>query len=210
MTVNVSTLQDAKSWRSHRNRWGDCILCPLGLARTCSVLGRGWLPCDILFIGEAPGPSEDASGQPFVGRAGKILKTLLADVRSHVGQFRYFITNTLACYPDDGTGHFRPPAASELNHCFPRVANVVQMADPRGIVYLGKVAESLDKRLISQYPTLPSRIYVYHPSYLARKGGPRSLEGKKTVHKLTQFIRQCLTGTAPNHEPMPRMSEIPF
>jgi len=220
MTILFSRRSTAQSWRSHKGQWSGCVLCPIGLSCSSHVLGRGWLPCDLLLFGEAPGPSEDALGEPFVGRAGKCLDALLSQVRSRLrrerpeeaksldgpSRFRPFIANTIACYPDDGKGGFRPPTKEEMQRCFPRVLSVIEHAHPRGILFLGKVADSLlklsppseDRKAKVWNPSDPvpgyqllhglPRCSVYHPSYIMRKGGPRSLEGKRWVANVSTFI----------------------
>lgn len=199
MSVHFSTMKDRDRWRKHSDQWSGCILCPIGLACCNHVLGRGSLPCDVLLLGEAPGPSEDAKGEPFVGRAGSILDKILLQVRRKVGPFRYFISNTIACFPEDlVTGSFRVPSSSELQKCLPRVMQVVRMANPRGIIFLGKVAQGLEK-VITKTDTVPwpdARLSVYHPSYIGRKGGARSLEGKKAVAAISKFIKS-LNESAP-------------
>jgi uracil-DNA glycosylase len=62
---------------NHEVSWFDCQLCQLCQTRKKVVLFRGYLPCDILFIGEAPGEGEDAIGYPFIGEAGKYFDKLL-------------------------------------------------------------------------------------------------------------------------------------
>ena len=198
--IHFSTIKDRDQWRLHSAHWGGCILCPIGLACTSHVLGRGDLPCEILFCGEAPGPSEDVQGQPFVGRVGRTFDKLLRGVRRKTGPFRYFITNTLACYPDDPSGSYRPPSQTESHKCLPRFMEVVRMARPKGIVFLGKVAEAIGNQITKtdKFPSWPDcRLAVYHPTYLNRKGGASSLEGKKTIQSLIKFISPLVPEDAP-------------
>ncbi len=62
----------------HIADWESCTRCPLHTTRRWVVLGRGTLPCDVLFVGEAPGNSENDIGKPFIGQAGKILDSLIS------------------------------------------------------------------------------------------------------------------------------------
>lgn len=66
-------------YSSHVERWKDCEGCSLRDRRTRVVLYRGKIPCDVLFIGEAPGESEDVVGVPFVGPAGKLLDAMIQE-----------------------------------------------------------------------------------------------------------------------------------
>lgn len=65
------------TWKSHVAKWKDCDKCPLHLTRTSIVLAKGNVPCDVMFIGEAPGRSEDMLGRPFVGPAGILLDQMI-------------------------------------------------------------------------------------------------------------------------------------
>lgn len=69
----------------HVENWSDCRACELHLWRRNVVLARGALPCDVLFVGEAPGKSEDAVGAPFVGPAGQLLDAIVAGALGSLG-----------------------------------------------------------------------------------------------------------------------------
>lgn len=66
-------------WTDHVARWKDCTDCPLCQQRDQIVLARGQVPADVVFIGEAPGASEDALGMPFVGPAGHLLDGIISN-----------------------------------------------------------------------------------------------------------------------------------
>src|SRR4051812_28157858 len=97
------------TWLQHVQRWKDCQRCPLGqqrgricLTRACKAGDQpgaygGRLPCDVLFIGEAPGSSEDALGLPFVGPAGDLLDQIKQ--RALPPETSCAFTNLVACYP---------------------------------------------------------------------------------------------------------------
>lgn len=199
MSVVLANRPVAAGWSNHRRKWSTCDRCPLGLTCDQHVLGRGKLPCEVLFFGEAPGPAENALGTPFVGRSGKVLDSLLNDVRRLWRPFSWFISNALGCYPrqDEESGNpdgFRQPSPAELDACFPRVEEVVQLAHPRAIVYLGKHAEGLQKRLskskaFSDLYLPDHHLAVWHPSYILRNGGVGSLQYKQTVHKVFNFLK---------------------
>jgi uracil-DNA glycosylase len=61
----------------HVAQWRNCTACPLHIGRKQVVFARGKIPCDILFVGEAPGKSEDMHGQPFYGPAGQLLDDIV-------------------------------------------------------------------------------------------------------------------------------------
>ena len=111
----------------------DCTSCRIGRKGTCSndkrVISRGSLPCDILFIGEAPGPNEIAVGYPFIGRSGQLLDKIIDE--SGIRQFleRIAFTNCLMCYPKqpDNDG-LRKPTDKELYNCKKHLKKFIRIA----------------------------------------------------------------------------------
>jgi len=73
----------------------ECVRCPLHQTRTTVVFGSGNADADLMFIGEAPGANEDRIGLPFVGQAGKLLDTLLAEIG--LERKDVFVANTVKC-----------------------------------------------------------------------------------------------------------------
>ena len=73
-----------------------CQRCPeLASTRKSVVFGAGNEDADLMFIGEAPGASEDEQGLPFVGQAGRLLEKLLGEIG--LQRKEVFIANTLKC-----------------------------------------------------------------------------------------------------------------
>jgi len=143
-------------------------------------LGKGRLPCELLIIGEAPGNTENMTGSVFCGKAGRLLDTMLDSVDLH---HTHFITNVVACRPcDDLRSGFRKPKAKEAEICRTRLYDLQRIARPKGIVVLGRVAERFFKSL---YP-LPT-LFLYHPSYILRRGGWGTPESKTFVKSLIDF-----------------------
>ena len=127
---------------SHVKRWNNCKGCDLHKKRNRVVPAKGTIPCDVLFVGEAPGKSEDVLGLPFVGPAGKLLDSIIFKSKeiSEVF-FSYAMTNVIACIPkdDDGNKVTEPPKAA-IKACRPRVAAMIELCKPKIIVAVGKVA----------------------------------------------------------------------
>src|SRR3990172_1574592 len=134
-------------WADHRAAWLDCQRCSLGSEARCHVLGRGRIPADLLVLGEAPGPIENATGRPFDGPAGQVLDEILtrfarlwggiAEVelaRCKPPEPSIFISNILACLPGDGHGGFREPTLAEATACRPRVIELIDLVRPAGLV----------------------------------------------------------------------------
>lgn len=126
-------------FNEHKALWMDCEACPLCEKRRRVVLLRGKVPCDILFIGEAPGQSEDMLGKPFIGPAGKLLDQMIDAVFKPT--VRWAMTNLVACIPlgEDGQKTEEPPKAS-IMACSERLKQVVMFCKPKLIVCVGKLA----------------------------------------------------------------------
>jgi len=177
--------------------WGGCTLCPIGESCIHHVFGRGKLPAEVLFIGEAPGPQEDSHGYPFVGRSGELLDTMIRDTYKMFRPYSYFVTNTILCFPSDETDpeKFRPPVEEEIRNCLPRLTDQLDLVRPDKIVFVGKVAAKLPG-LIRKYnpawwdmtPWFDRVVDIWHPSYVLRQGGVRSLAYKQARQKLVDFL----------------------
>ncbi len=113
-----------------------CPLCKLARTRKNAVPGEGQLAAKIMFIGEAPGSSEDEKGRPFVGAAGRILDNLLKKVG--IERSQVFITNIVKCRPPNN----RVPEADEVAACKPYLDRQIALIKPKVICILGKTAYS--------------------------------------------------------------------
>ena len=113
----------------------SCQRCPLLVKnRTQVVFGDGNPQAEILFIGEAPGATEDKEGIPFCGAAGKILHELLASI--NLSRKDIFITNTILCRPPDN----RNPLPEEMDNCADRLHQLITIMAPKVIVTIGNFA----------------------------------------------------------------------
>jgi uracil-DNA glycosylase family protein len=121
-----------------------CTRCKLAADRTQVVFGEGSAAAPLMFIGEGPGETEDATGRPFVGRAGKLLEEVLREngmAREHV-----YITNIVKCRPvifDAGRPRNRVPEADEVAACQNWLRSQVNIIRPLVIVCLGAPAANL-------------------------------------------------------------------
>ncbi|MFL5841847.1 MAG: uracil-DNA glycosylase [Thermoleophilaceae bacterium] len=115
----------------------DSHACPLKESRTKLVFGAGNANADLMFVGEAPGATEDKTGLPFVGRAGKLLDELLAEVGLERGDV--FITNVICCRPPGN----RDPLPEEIEACKPYLYKKVELIEPKVICTLGNFATKL-------------------------------------------------------------------
>lgn len=130
-------------FQQHVQNWKGCQLCPLHLERRRVVLARGKVPCDVLFIGEAPGDSEDILGHPFVGPAGKLLDDMINDAMEMRGisGLRLGFTNLLACIPVKDAKGRREPKKASIVACSPRLQEFMELARPRLIIKVGAIAQ---------------------------------------------------------------------
>lgn len=115
-----------------------CVRCPqLVQARTQVVFGSGDPDADVMFVGEAPGASEDRQGVPFVGRAGKLLDQLLEEIG--LRRDDVFITNVLMCRPPDN----RDPRPAEIEACQEWLWRKLELVRPVVVCTLGNFATKL-------------------------------------------------------------------
>lgn len=165
-------------WSSLRQAVASCTRCPLHAGRTQTVFGVGNPEADWMIVGEAPGAEEDRRGEPFVGRAGKLLDEMLRAVDLSRGTV--FIANILKCRPPGN----RDPGAAEAEACRGHLERQIELVNPRLILAVGRIAaqqllhvdEALG-RLRGRVHTLDKSevpvIVTYHPAYLLRTPGQK-------------------------------------
>ena len=153
-----------------------CTKCPLAETRTQVVFGVGDPPADLLFVGEGPGEQEDLTGEPFVGRAGRLLTTLIEDIG--LTRQQVYIANVVKCRPPGN----RDPFPLEIELCRPYLEAQVEFIDPRVVVTLGNFAtklllstkEGITKLRGRKFPYRAGAVLIpaLHPSAVLRGGGP--------------------------------------
>jgi DNA polymerase len=158
-------------WSELRTSVAGCTRCALHETRTQTVFGVGDPDADWMIIGEAPGAEEDRRGEPFVGRAGKLLDEMLRAVGQ--GRDSVFIANILKCRPPNN----RDPKAEESSKCRSYLERQIELVQPRIILAVGRIAAQLllDRDLPvgklrgSQHRLSSTPLVVtYHPAYLLR------------------------------------------
>ncbi len=150
----------------------ECHLCGLSKSRTHVVFGEGDPHAALMFVGEAPGSSEDSMGKPFVGRSGELLTKMIENVL-HLKRGDVYISNIVKCRPPNN----RTPTPTEAHTCQPYLLKQIELVKPELIVALGATAYhyltgdespiSKARGIIQQqknYAIIPT----YHPSYLLR------------------------------------------
>ena len=165
------TEQMQEGWTLLEQRCRDCRACPLGSTRTNNVFGTGDREAALMFVGEAPGADEDATGIPFVGRAGQLLDKYL--IATDLPRDKVYIANILKCRPP----HNRDPEESEENACIGHLREQFRLIQPRVLVCLGRIAAMRlikpDFRITREHGQWFCKnglwmMAVYHPSALLR------------------------------------------
>lgn len=169
----------------------QCTLCGLSETRRNVVFGEGNPESPLVIIGEGPGQNEDATGRPFVGRAGALLDECLAACK--ISRKHVFICNVLkcrACITENGRTRNRPPAPDEITTCTPWLEKQIAIMQPLVILSLGapsaKFIIKKDFKMTRErgvfYPTKYARtaIAALHPAYILRQAG-QSYDGGKSL-----------------------------
>jgi len=115
----------------------DCTLCPLAATRTQVVFGTGSEDARLMFVGEGPGQQEDLQGEPFVGRAGKLLTQLIEGIG--LTRADVYIANVVKCRPPGN----RDPLPDEIEACSPWLDRQLELIRPEILMTLGNFATKL-------------------------------------------------------------------
>ena len=152
-----------------------CTKCPLAATRTQVVFGVGDPHADLLFVGEGPGEQEDLTGEPFVGRAGRLLTSLIEGIG--LTRAEVYIANVVKCRPPGN----RDPLPLEIESCWPYLDAQIAFIEPRVVVTLGNFAtkllletkDGITKLRGKEFPFRDGAVLipVFHPSAVLRNGG---------------------------------------
>jgi uracil-DNA glycosylase len=191
--VSIFLMEEQKQLDLLRQEAVNCYACSFGHTCTQKVFGEGPLGASLMSISEAPGASEDASGKPYQGRAGKFWEGMLASVgwsRDHI-----YVCNSLQCQPPQNK---IPDGFVEINTCKHFLLKKIAIIKPKMILVFGKpaafslgilskedYAKPVKSRLglqrdLYQYAGTDGRMYEarvmwsYHPSYLMSKPDGRA------------------------------------
>ena len=184
-------------WESLRDRCLQCRACGLCQTRTNVVFGVGDPHAEVLFVGEAPGEREDALGEPFVGKAGKLLDDMLAMIG--LDRSRIYITNSIKCRPPQN----RDPLNTEKEACAPYLQKQLQLMDPKIIVCLGRISAmemiKPDFKITQEHGQFFEKNGVlmtalYHPAALLRDTDKKP-DTFVDLKRLQAKIRQVCTRT---------------
>jgi uracil-DNA glycosylase family 4 len=170
---DVVPREDGADWTTLRARVAACTRCALCSTRTQTVFGVGNQQAEWLVVGEAPGAEEDRQGEPFVGRAGQLLNSMLRAIG--LAREQVYIANVLKCRPPGN----RDPTLAEAAECLPFLEQQIALLKPKIMLAVGRIAAQnllrTDVTLgrlrqqvhhfgLSQVPL----VVTYHPAYLLR------------------------------------------
>jgi len=163
------------SWADLERQALACTKCPLAESRTQVVFGVGDPHADLLFVGEGPGEQEDLTGEPFVGRAGRLLTSLIEGIG--LTRSQTYIANVVKCRPPGN----RDPLPLEIESCSPYLEAQIAFIEPRVVVTLGNFAtklllgtkDGITKLRGQEFPFRDGAVLipVFHPSAVLRNGG---------------------------------------
>ena len=172
------SLLDTPSFASFAELEADaraCTKCRLAATRTEVVFGVGDPRADLVFVGEGPGEQEDLKGEPFVGRAGRLLTSLIEGIG--LTRADVYIANVVKCRPPGN----RDPLPAEIESCRPYLDAQLAFLEPRVVVSLGNFAtkllldtkEGITKLRGKQFPFRDDAVLIptFHPSAVLRNGG---------------------------------------
>ncbi len=174
------------AWEELKQECLGCEACALCETRTQVVFGVGNPNAEVLFIGEAPGANEDLQGEPFVGRAGKLLDDMLAMIG--LKRENIYITNSVKCRPPEN----RDPMNTEKDACRGYLRRQVKLMQPKIIVCLGRISAMElireDFKISQEHGQFFEKngvlmMALYHPAALLRNPNlkPYAFEDLKTL-----------------------------
>lgn len=194
-------------YQLHVHTWINCVRCDLHHQRQNVCLCRGNLPCDVLFIGEAPGDSEDVFGKPFKGPAGQLLDEII--LTALPASTRYALTNLIGCIPyelDRPQKAGQPPDYA-IKQCRPRVVELIQIAKPLLIVAVGEIALANIAQGHRHSITIPAGVsftHIIHPAAILRANeAQKGLAIQRAIISLRNNYNNAVSRRQYNSDPIP-------
>jgi DNA polymerase len=176
----------------------DCERCKLASGRRQVVFGVGSPTADLMFVGEGPGEQEDLQGEPFVGRAGKLLTQLIEGI--DLTRADVYIANVVKCRPPGN----RDPEPEEIEACAPWLDRQLDLIQPRVIVTLGNFATKLLLQTKDGITKLRGRSFPFtragidaevvptlHPAAVLRGGGLRLAEVRSDFVRVKRTLARA-------------------
>ncbi len=175
-----------------------CTKCPLAETRTQVVFGAGDPEADLLFVGEGPGEQEDRDGIPFVGRAGRLLTSLIEGIG--LDRDVVYIANVVKCRPPGN----RDPLTQEIESCRPYLEAQIDFIDPSVVVTLGNFAtkllldtkEGITKFHGREFPFRDHAVLMptLHPAAVLRNGGAALAQARGDFVRVKRALARVSAG----------------
>jgi uracil-DNA glycosylase len=198
--VPVADSGTPPGWAELERAVKSCTLCPLHKTRTQAVFGVGNRTAQWMVIGEAPGADEDRQGEPFVGRAGQLLNSMLRAIG--LKREQVFIANILKSRPPNN----RDPKPEEVQACIPYLFRQIELVNPKLILCVGRIAAQTLLETDTSIGKLRGQLHriagnrpmvvTYHPAYLLRSPGEKRKSWADLLLALRTF--EQLAGGAPS------------
>lgn len=191
--------------------------CPIR-TKVCHV--RGSVPCDVLFVGEAPGHAERMIGQPFVGPAGKYLDRMIAEAFQAAqvpgtegpgyNSLRWAFINVVGCMPynPDNKGKADEPDDDQVIACKPRTEELIRLCAPKLLVCVGKHAALwLTQGMRDCIETPPcQQISITHPAAILRANPvQKPYLRRRAILSLQEAVERMIADPTP-----PTWEDVPF
>lgn len=183
----------AMDWDALYQAVRSCTRCPLHATRTQGVFGVGNRTARWMVIGEAPGADEDRQGEPFVGRAGQLLNSMLR--AAGLAREQVFIANILKSRPPGN----RDPKPEETRACIPYLLRQIELVNPTLLLCVGRIAAQTLLETDTPIGKLRGRLHhlasgrplivTYHPAYLLRSPGEKRKAWADLVLAMQTFDR---------------------
>ncbi len=198
LSVLPSLAPEGDTMARIREDISDCQRCRLSKGRNKIVFGSGNEASPLVFVGEGPGADEDASGLPFVGRAGQLLTQMIDGTASKEGiaikRSDVYICNVVKCRPPEN----RTPEADEMEVCGQFLFRQLLAIRPKAICAMGSTAtkallgtkEGVMKLRVNwkKWRDIPVMV-TYHPSYLLRPYNQNAKrEAWEDLKKVLHFV----------------------
>jgi len=179
--------------------WESCERCPLHGTRENVLFARGSLPADVVFVNEHPTSLDDSDGFPLAGPLGRLFDTVMREVERHKPGWTWAVVEPLGCVPwqQIETSQYKHSTTAELTPCDPRFLSLLRLANPTGIVLLGRNVENywvtngprINVELGRKIPTC----FANHPRDVLRQGG--ASQSNETYLGTIQSIKRFVFNT---------------
>lgn len=205
----TSNMEKEEELKALHQRWFTKNSCNLKATATQAVPGNGSASASLVFIGEAPGKSEDEQGIPFVGAAGKFLAEMLEEI--HLKREDVYITNIVKYRPPNN----RDPEPEEKEACAPWLYEELNLIKPKLIIFLGrhsmndffpdlKISAVHGKLIHKKFKKIDTEYFLplYHPASALYNGGMRDTL-KEDFRLIPKIVDKIEENTEVNHPSFP-------